>query len=191
MRGIRYGILAGLLLLASCSEQSHPHTVDLVGNSITVVSQDAMKSTLSGAGYEVSMDAAVGIRADQAQVTHPSDATIIELGTNDVVQKTDPQITIDNIARLAHGDCVAIVTVSEHVPSFTDPDIHDRAVHVNSAIYEFARKHHYHVIDWNKILEDYTAVGEPEGPILADLVHPTPLGAQKLADAYLDTLKEC
>jgi lysophospholipase L1-like esterase len=177
-------------------------SVAIVGDSITEQGQDILLDRLSDA-WNVSVDGKSGYRVLQqlraAAVLAQAGPTqaIINLGTNDLVQgRSAEEISADLGAILAEfpdTTCVHVVNLAEGIGGpDVGRDLSDAAVAANRAIRDLAARHEgVGVVDWAGALHRYEDDGEPDGPMLADTVHPTEVGQHALADLYEEALGSC
>ena len=191
-RGRWLGVLTilvggGLLVWLVVGELSSSPQVDVVGDSITALSQPAIASSLARNGFNPVIDGVVGIRIAQAApgvsqlAQNQPFGWVIELGTNDAgggnTQWMLPFLSVWRTISAAR--CVVYVTVSPRDGAI--------AAGINAAIRSLAQSHsNVHVLDWGNL--EYTQSGwvEPDG------IHPTPAGQVALADAEATALqKDC
>jgi lysophospholipase L1-like esterase len=197
-------VIVVLLLVAFVGVRFVQHrnlvSAALVGDSITDQSRSVLEREL-GSAYSVEVDGVGGARVDQMQgeadklaATKPQQL-VINLGTNDVVGKFPVDQSIQQyeamIAKFPDVKCLHLVTVNENIVSFTDPELPKRTADFNNRVRDLANRHHGRVIDWAQIVKDYLAAGEPDGHLSSDTIHPTEMGQQKLAAAYLASLDAC
>jgi GDSL-like Lipase/Acylhydrolase family len=161
--------------------------VDVVGDSITALSQPAIASSLAKNGFNPVIDGVVGIRIAQAApgvsqlAQNQPFGWVIELGTNDAgggnTQWMLPFLSVWRTISAAR--CVVYVTVSPRDGAI--------AAGINAAIRSLAQSHsNVHVLDWGNL--EYTQSGWVE----PDEIHPTPAGQAALAYAEATTLqKDC
>jgi lysophospholipase L1-like esterase len=172
----------------------------VIGDSITDISRTTFEQALEP-DYAVEVDGVGGARVDQMQgeadkvaATHPQQV-VINLGTNDVIGKFPIDQSMKSyeemINKFPDAACLHVVTVNEDIVALSDPDYRNRAVEYNNRLRSLASQHHARVIEWNRIVHDYLAAGEPEGHLSTDSIHPTELGQKKLADAYRASLDAC
>lgn len=174
--------------------------VELVGDSITFISTGTFTGRL-GNDWNVIVSGVSGDRADQrlpdlpGLVAEDPRQVVINLGTNDVLQKKEPAETIVALekvgAAFGHARCIHLVTISENMTSFTDTGLGSRAAQLNGLIRDLAGRHGWGVVPWAQLVRDYEQGAHPFGPLTTDTVHPTPLGQQILSDAYRKALAAC
>ena len=148
-------------------------------------------------GYSVQIDGKFGARVDELHAEasrlardHPR-KVIINLGTNDAIQRVPATTTGENLRRMVDqfsgAECIALVTVDEELTVYGAPR-RGPAQAVNAQIRQIAAEGpKMRLIDWNKIVAD-------NGGILAvtvDGVHPNDAGKLLLVQAYLSTLDNC
>lgn len=171
----------------------------VIGDSITAQGKDVIVDRL-GPRYDLSVDGKSGYRADQQVATAHQLATrgfdqvVIELGTNDVFQGVDPEVTGESLHQIveAFGSarCIHIVDVNESMPS-EDHDLPARAERLNAVIRRIADGDpRIGVVGWAGIVRGYDGSRHGE-PIAADGVHPGAAGQDLLVGAYLDALEAC
>ena len=161
----------------------------IIGDSITVVSTDALAAALEG-DHATSMTAVIGIKADAQLVTAQryvaTDPTVvvINLGTNDVSQH-DPtaeyRSELDAMVALFPDRCVVVTTITTQAP--VPDDFARRAREYNDHIRTFA-----HVADWDAAIGRAVAAGRQ---VTTDGVHPNPDGQQLYAQVIRDAVAAC
>jgi len=172
----------------------------VIGDSITDISRPTLEDALASE-YEVQIDGVGGARVDQMlgeadklAATHPQQV-VINLGTNDVVGKWPLDQSLrsyeEMVDKFPGTRCLHFVTVNEDIVALSDPDLRNRAVEYNNRLRALAAERKARVIEWDRIVRDYLAAGEPEGHLSTDSIHPTELGQRKLADAYRASLDAC
>ena len=174
--------------------------VVVLGDSITEQATGPLHERFDSS-YAMSISGVSGERADQrvadasAYAATTPGQVIINLGTNDVLQGTPPDETASSLTQIAEGftdtRCIHLVTINESMVDLSRPQLHDGAVAVNERVRSMAAAHGWDVIDWAGIVAASDRAGNPEGPLTLDTVHPTPLGQQRLLDAYADALHRC
>ncbi|MEI2653585.1 MAG: GDSL-type esterase/lipase family protein [Microthrixaceae bacterium] len=193
------GALATVLLLtplAGCGIVGGGNSVVLVGDSLTVLVSDQVAAEAK-ADYDIEVTATWGVRIDEeldpAAVAAESspDQVIINIGTNNVLQRHDTTASAEDLAAMLDlfddASCLHLVTVNERINRLGD-DFGPDAAAFNAKLREIAaRRLNTHVIDWNQIVADHVA----DGIISEDSVHPTPAGVKLLADAYVGALRDC
>jgi len=176
------------------------HQVVVLGDSITAQA-DAPLHERFDPSYAMAVSGVSGARADErvadgaAYAATTPGQVIINLGTNDVLQGTPTDETAASLTTLGEGfagaRCIHLVTVNEHMVDLSRPQLHDEAVAVNERIRAIAAQHSWDVVDWAAIVTAADQAGNPDGPLTMDTVHPTPLGQQRLLDAYALALDRC
>lgn len=185
-----------LLPTAGCSVFDGGTDVVLLGDSLTVLVVDQVKADAQP-DHEVTSDATWGRRIDE-QLDVAADIAskdpqqvIINLGTNNVLQRHDPTASVEDLGTLLDAledvGCIHIVTVNEHIRRLgEDYSLEARAI--NDGIRTLAeRRLDTDIIDWNQIVTDHLA----DGIISDDTVHPNPAGVDLLAAAYIDAIDSC
>jgi hypothetical protein len=181
-------------------QRRHPPVV-LLGDSITELAKPAFEGELGGE-YDLHVSGVAGHRTDQRVPVVPELAAaqprqvVINLGTNDVLQRRNLDETERDLEAIGAGfgssKCVHLVTVVEAMFSFEDAGLHDRAVDLNDRIRGLAARRGWRVIPWDRIIRDYDAAGQPQGPWSSDTVHPTPEAGQPLLiNGYREALASC
>jgi lysophospholipase L1-like esterase len=191
--------VAAVLLVRGVPWRRGPEVV-LVGDSITAQSEPVFEDKL-GSRWGLTMQGEPGHRSDEllpavpALAEHHPVQVVVNLGTNDVMQRKDPAETEAALEQLALGfsgaRCVHLVTVNEHMVRLEDPGLTTRITDLNTRIRDLAARHGWDTIPWDEIVKMYDVGPQPEGPITVDTVHPTDYGEHVLADAYGDALDEC
>jgi hypothetical protein len=159
-------------------------TVAVVGDSITALSRQSIATSLGRAGYEPSIEAVIGIEAEQAvplvdQLAEqkPND-WIIELGTNDA-GRDNPLWASPLLAewqQVRSSGCVIYLSVSPHAGPI--------AAQINASLAELARAHaNVHILDWGSLEYENPAWIEP------DMIHPTTTGQVELATLEAQMLR--
>lgn len=201
-------LLAALVLVAVSVvawKVTHPSTahrnVVVMGDSITFLGHALISQEL-GDNFQVTASGINGARSDErvrdadalAAQTHASQL-IINLGTNDVMQATPPDQSINAVttiaSRFTEARCIHLVTISEGIFSMKDPEVNARAAQLNARFEALAAERGWNVIQWDDVVRDYGANGERDGSISSDTVHPTPLGQQMLIEEYDAALERC
>lgn len=176
--------------------------VALLGDSITVVSEDALRGELRH-DYRLDIEATSGLRTDQlvpavdAEVPPGQDQVVINLGTNDVgqswpLEQSEASLR-ELLARFPDARCIHLVTVNERILDFAGRGAeNERARAFNAMLARVAASRPgADVVDWTAEVDAYVAAGEPEGPFTTDSVHPTPAGQRALARMYHRALDAC
>jgi len=173
-------------------------TVELLGDSITVVSDQVLRDGLRD--YTLNVQAMSGLRTDQLQgaaeqaaASHPKQV-IINLGTNDVLQgKGLDQVTASlekMITTFSEADCIHVVTLNTHMVTSAGPK-EAELQSANDAIDELIRGHdNVGKIDWNRIVEE-SDDGTGRETVTVDSIHPNSKGQLLLTKAYADALRSC
>ena len=173
-------------------------TVEILGDSITVVSDKDLRASLGD--YTLNVQAIGGLRTDQLQgaaeqaaTSHPKQV-IINLGTNDVLQgKGLDQVkaSLDKmIATFSSADCIHVVTLNTHIITSSASSA-SALKSANDAIDELIAAHNnVDKIDWNKIVEESNDTTGKE-TVTIDSIHPNPKGQLLLAQAYANAVKNC
>jgi len=177
-----------------------PGPVVFVGDSITDqarpliesrfgVDDDRLKA-VPGKTIDDMMDAARGLAA-----TSPPQA-VIDLGTNDVLANEPAEPSGAALTQMVElfpsARCVHLVTINEHMLSPTYGNVGATAAALDQQMQSIAQSHpNVRIIDWDKVVLDYDAAGDPNGPITIDTVHPSALGQQMLVDAMQRSVDGC
>jgi lysophospholipase L1-like esterase len=175
--------------------------VAIVGDSITKLAADNL-TRRDPDGYVFTIEAinsntSGDLLDEAAEAAHPPpDQVIINVGTNDVGGAIPPEETMDHIRTMIDGfpdaDCIHVTTVNEQIISFEEPEIADRAATLNDRIRALPDDDaRITVVDWSEEVEHYLEIGEPDGPLTIDTVHPTGVGQRMLTNLYLDALDAC
>jgi lysophospholipase L1-like esterase len=198
-------VLAGslftwLILRGAGVLKSRGPEVVLMGDSITDQTAEVFAQRL-GDRWDLTTSGTPGYRADQRVgdvanlALHDPTQVIINLGTNDVLQKKAPAETLDALEKVGSGfapaRCVYLVTVTSSFINPQDTALPARAQELNAGIRDLAARHHWGVVPWDQLVADYDAGPQPEGPLTTDTVHPTDVGKRMLADAYAKALDDC
>lgn len=171
-------------------------TVVLFGDSLTVL---VMKDVTNGAkpDIDVTTKGTWGLRIDElidpaAEVaaTDP-DQVVVNLGTNNVLQRRDIVASNQDLDRLVEElsdvRCIHLVTVNEQIHHLGG-DFTKEARALNDEIRRLAaRRLNTTVIDWNQMVLDHAG----DNIMDADTVHPNPAGITLLAAAYLEAIRAC
>ncbi len=188
-RAVRSLALLGLLLTGAC------RPLAFVGDSITAMSSGAIHGRFDPR-YAVTVDGVYGAEihemddvADTVAATHPW-AVVVNLGTNDAsLDDTDVVADFDALmAKFTAPTCRLAVTISTSGKSAA---FDDTARELNAHIRLYAWLGLWRLIDWDDAMIKYFAVGEPYGPMLSDLVHPTTMGQHWLAQLTDEALPGC
>jgi lysophospholipase L1-like esterase len=172
-----------------------PRTTTVVGDSLTVLGEQPVRSALSDAGWFAALDAFPGrttatqMDALRAAAARENDATVIELGTNDALaiahgERTFAQTDADIVRALdLFGDRCIVWVLPDH-----DPE--RRGVNAGAGVdaivaREASRRDNLHVADLAAILDEH-----PEY-LVPDRVHLTAEGYEALAALMAETLSAC
>jgi hypothetical protein len=173
----------------------------VIGDSITEMSHDAIHRQLDGA-YYVSVDGRPGFTiSEQLPVAavysqqHPApDVIVVNLGTNDAMLGTTlgdaTNDLADVTANFPRARCVVLTTVNANTMGVT---FNDWANAFNFwTIFGMAGADaRVRIADWNTSVHAYYEAGQPQGDLTYDLVHPTPLGQERLSTLVADTVASC
>jgi hypothetical protein len=173
----------------------------VIGDSITQMSHDEIHRQLDGA-YHVSVDGRPGFTiSEQLPVAavysqqHPVPGVIVvNLGTNDAVLGTTladaTRDLADITANFPTARCVVLTTVNANTMGVT---FNDWANAFNFwAIFAMAgTDDRIRIADWNTSVHTYYEDGQPQGDLTYDLVHPTPIGQERLADLTKTAIDTC
>ena len=174
--------------------------VAVLGDSITVVSNDQIKDAL-GRDYHPDIAAVLGITAGemvpaaQTAAQKNPEQVVIELGSNDVLKK-DPldqaaQHLRDLVAQFPKAKCVHLVTINSHMTDAGKP-VAPRAGLLNAAIVQIkASDPRIDLIDWNGAVSDAMAAHGGKETLTSDTVHPNGDGAKVLATLIRAGLDRC
>lgn len=172
-------------------------TVAIMGDSITVVSEDALRKKL--ADFTLDFHAISGLRTDQLQgaaeraaASRPKQV-IINLGTNGVLQgRSVEQMKADldtMITTFSSAECIHVVTLNARMMTRADPG-NSTARGVNDAIEDLVAAHpNVDKIDWNKVVESNERTGK--NAVTLDTIHPNAKGKLLLAEAYAKATRNC
>jgi len=188
--------LASLALLSGCGVFDSGNTVAILGDSITVLSADAITKAVNG-DFEVESTADWGVRIDEQIDPGASIAdddpvqVVVNLGTNNVLQDYDVVASAEDLAALLDqfdgADCIHLVTVNEQM-SRPGLDLKPKAIALNEEIRRLAaRRLDTDVIDWNQIIADHAG----ESILDADTIHPNAAGVALIAEAYRSSIASC
>jgi hypothetical protein len=195
-------VLLFLLVTAAFALKSdgtpHPKRVLFVGDSITDQARSVLPTSFPS-DDTVDVQAVPGRKfaemlpfALQAAASKP-DEVVINLGSNDVLLGETPAVTEPAMASMfdafANTPCVTLVTVNQHFIFGSDQGA--RARRINDELRGAAAAHGWSVVDWNQMVEDHIAAGNPGGPITTDSVHPSEAGQRLLIDAERASLDRC
>lgn len=179
-------------------------TVAVIGDSITLMSVEDVRSRLSAAGFSSSIIGLYGSTTAGAMSYVRAYAevrpaiVIIELGTNDVseiVRSTGAetlasyQQRMHAIAAMFPDSCVAVTTVA------ADRSVADSTVDVEAwnrtarAINDWLRATFSNVVGWDQVVHVNKAWGTPL--LLEDDVHPNHGGVRALADLDRQAAERC
>ena len=194
--GLAAGVIAITVAPTGCGIIGGSDAVVLFGDSLTVLVTDEVVAK-AGGDYEVTSTATWGSastrRLDPAAKVAASspDQVVVNLGTNNVLQRHDPTATNEDLSTLldllADVPCIHLVTVNEQI-NYLGQSYTTEAAAINAHIRELAaRRLNTDVIDWNQIVKDHAA----DDIISNDTVHPNPAGVSLLTKAYLDALGTC
>ena len=191
-------LIAGVAIVDHATNRDGD-TVTIVGDSITQFGTGQLRKTL-GSDFQLTIDGQGGKRSDEmysaavalAQ-TKPKQA-IVNLGTNDILQRVPISQSADEIQKIvelfAGAECVHVVNINTHIsqdgyhPS-TEADA------LNQRLTQLSDTHpNVDIVDWNGMVSDGIDDDPPNGFIF-DGVHPTEQGQSDLADAYDDALQGC
>lgn len=192
-------LLAAAVALGGCSGGYNGARLSVAGDSITALEQPRLSTILANYSiayvfrYGISIGPAVVLlRAELAADGRPG-GLIENLGTNDALtghKVSGPLPTLDPVVSAAAGiPCVVLTTISVRADVRGGSDV---AASLNS---EIARLHRhdpsrYQVVDWNGFVE-LLSPADFFRYIQVDQIHPTPLGAQWLAQSDAAALAAC
>jgi lysophospholipase L1-like esterase len=177
------------------SAEPSAKTVTVVGDSLTVLGEQAVRSALSDAGWWAALDAFPGrttatqMDALRAAVSRGNDATLIELGTNDALAVGRGELSLHQ----ADADIVEALDLFGDrcvVWVIPDRDPERNGLSAGAAIdavvkREAGRRANLHVADMSVVL-----AANPDY-LVADKVHLTGEGYEALADLMATTLQSC
>ncbi len=174
-------------------------SIVMIGDSITVASQQALEERFAGAGYEsASVQAQSGKRTAMSTSDNPSGVKVAEfimgadddhddelwvvaLGTNDILQYASPDQLAAAINEMLNAvpDDVPLVWVDTYWR-----DQPDGAAVVNTVVADrLARR-------GNSVLARWSDVAGGDGVLRSDGVHPTPDGTLVFADTVVAKVDE-
>lgn len=196
------GVLVVLALgwsLVSCSGSERADVL-IVGDSITGLVEDDFarrdldhRFTLRADNGATSQDM---LEVVEAMPERGFELVILNLGTNDVGEGRPPEDFVSSVRRLLDevdgAECVYLTTINEQVVSFDDETLPARTRILNDRIRALAEERdRVRLIDWNGAVREYLDRGEPDGSLLSDTVHPTPVGQRLLLDLYVEAVERC
>ncbi len=172
-----------------------PRTTTVVGDSLTVLGEQPVRTALSDAGWFAALDAFPGrttatqMDALRAAAARENDATVIELGTNDALaiahgERNFTQVDADIVRALdLFGDRCIVWVIPDH-----DPE--RRGVNAGAGVdaivaREASRRENLHIADLAAILADH-----PEY-LVPDRVHFTGEGYEALGALMAKALSAC
>lgn len=177
-----------------------PPRVVVIGDSITNLTDEALRRQLADVGVELHVVATNGATAKEMLAEarpiadQPAGQVIVNVGTNDVFKKVETQRTLARVEELLalfpKARCVHLVTVNEKIFSF-DGGVDDRIRAVNLELRRLADRDRVEIIDWSSIVERSYAGGTESELIASDTVHPTNQGRERLAKAYTGAITSC
>jgi lysophospholipase L1-like esterase len=173
----------------------------VIGDSITNISHDALHAAFDR-DFGVSVDGRSGYTIAQQLPTAERYAdsaldpatVVINLGQNDAFATAD--LGSANAAMRAligqfpYADCIVLTTVNGNTFS---PEWNAWANDFNFwVLFALAvEDDRVRLADWNSLVADYYAAGQPDGELTSDLVHPTALGAQRLVGVTAGAVHAC
>ena len=175
-------------------------TVTFLGDSITVISADDISATLAR-DYRPEFSAVLGIQTGQllpaartAAAADP-DQVVIDLGTNDVLQKAPLDQAADHLEELVglfpRSRCIHLVTVNTNMAAY-GISYRARAEELNDSIRRLAASDpRIGVIDWNAAMSADVVAHPPSGSLTSDTIHPNDAGKAVLAGAIRTALDDC
>lgn len=174
--------------------------VAVLGDSITVVSNDQIKDAL-GRDFHPDIAAVLGITAGemipaaQKAAQKSPEQVVIELGSNDVLKKGPldqaAQHLRELVAQFPKAKCVHLVTINSHMTDAGKP-VAPRAGLLNAAIVQIkASDPRIALIDWNGAVSDAMAAHGGKETLTSDTVHPNGDGAKVLATLIRAGLDRC
>ncbi|MGZ4692649.1 MAG: GDSL-type esterase/lipase family protein [Acidimicrobiales bacterium] len=193
------GLLAGCTAAGASAgrpaDPPAPRTVTVVGDSLTVLGEQAIRSSLSDAGWFAALDAFPGrtsgtqMDALRAAAGRDNDATVIELGTNDALGVAHGTLSIVR----ADADIVRALDLFPDrclVWVIPDRDPERRGVATGTQIdaivrREAAHRPNLHVADLASLLSAHPDY------LVPDRVHLTLDGYEALGQLMADALGAC
>jgi hypothetical protein len=189
-------IIGGRAVLSQRSKSA----VGYLGDSITDQARPTLESDLAADPDKVKAVGGIKIEemvipAQDLAALHP-EQVVINLGTNNVLaidpvdqEATSLQQLVDTFPA---ARCVHVVTINEHMASPPPKDLKAGAEQLNERIRAMAAADsRVRVVDWAKVVDDYDAAGDPDGPLTSDTVHPVGTGEKLLIDAYRRSIDAC
>jgi hypothetical protein len=174
-------------------------SVALIGDSITEQSAEVLADRLA-ARWDLVIDGRSGftlaeqLPAARALAEWEPTQVVINLGSNDVarVSRVDVQARLaEMVALFPTARCIHLVTVNDGIV-WSGRSYAAGAAAVNEAVAAIAAgSSRVGVIDWSAAVAEAEAAGPPGAPVLADTVHPTPIGRQLLGELYEEALSAC
>lgn len=194
--------IAVLLGAESCSLRS-PKPLVVLGDSIVAWNSERIESDLSDC-CRTEVSGVGGARIDE-MLSHAADlaltdphVAIVDLGTNDALQSTDPDVTRVALTQLVDtfgsARCTYLVNVTTSLePSIDTPStaerVSDAATSVNEALAEVAsERFRVEVIDWDGAVRAAEARGVA---LTIDSVHPNDAGIAELTDLFRTAVRRC
>jgi hypothetical protein len=174
-------------------------TVGYLGDSITDQAREPLVAELGAdpdlikaiSGIKIEMMAGPAMELAAANPTQ----VVINLGTNNVLagSQVDGEVAALRglIDRFPNARCVHLVTINDRMYA-PDRDVNAGSRALNDQLRALAAADsRLRIVDWAKIVEDYDAAGDPDGPVTTDTVHPAPAGQKLLLDAYRASIDSC
>lgn len=187
--------LAAIASLTACS--SGPEGgVTLLGDSITKLAGPAVETRLEGT-EKVRVVADWGYRIDEELESAADigdrrpDQVIVNLGTNNVLQGTDLNTSIEDYRQLLRSlddiACVHVITVNEHI-SLLGQDLSGAAVSFNTALRDLAGQFdNVTVTEWSTIFD----LPADADLLDVDTIHPVEAGVERIAATYQLLVENC
>lgn len=191
-------VLFALLATASGCGGASNTKVGLIGDSITDMSRDPFTTAL-GSDHQVEIVGKFGARSDEVipdvKVIAASDPAqaVINIGTNDAIQRVPAEQTRDNIQQILDlldgADCRFLVQINEGITDQANGESRAaEATAINDQLAQLAdRNERVEVIEWNATIADNGG----NGAITYDTVHLSDKGVVLLAEAYQEALDSC
>lgn len=160
------GAVATLALSTiGCGDGGEPPVTVVIGDSITVISQEQIEARLAD-DYKLAIKADEGwtladqIPAAEALSEFDPEIVVVNLGTNDVAQdNANPVADMEKILAIYRGQTCRVVTVTSLL-------LQPERVKLADKLNDYIRGvENWVVADWDQLVKDYTEDGEPDGPL--------------------------
>lgn len=196
-------IALGVFATSCGGDSNSGDSVAVLGDSITSLDQPGLEEQFSDE-YELVISGNFGDTVegvlDEAEFLggQSYDQVIVNIGSNDVLQRLPTEESIDNLETLLSNfesaDCIHLVNINEHmVDNENGESVSDEAEAFNEALTELIdADSRLSLIDWQSKVADTLNDDDPRTSTLTkDAVHPTSEGNEELRDMYASALKDC